>query len=346
MALAPIWRDYTVTLDVGTSRTYIDFEIRTGGWSGTTIYAGRAHQRPGVTPIKARINDICADYIAAVLPRLVGEFTYMGNAETFYVVTIVGGTTTQVDSVTFYNNWSYDPDFDPATMDLADPVNGLVDPRQLLFFSVLPGLTSVNATLTYKDGTVSVVSIPIYGSGDCSADFSPDFNIADSGASGTAVLDLTDYTGHGGLATVQMGHTTYTVVDRCRTFALYYVNALGGWDQLVLDGNTTARDDLVRYTMAMDYDNSQLAARGRKDYAIEVTPAWELRTGLLADEQSLRMDNLINSTEVYLCDLATGRFYPILLTDTAAERKTYKGQGARMFNYTVNAKLAQERFRR
>lgn len=346
MALAPIWKDYNVTLYSGYTYSAVDFEVRVNGWNGSVIYAGRAHRRPDAADITARINDICADYIAAVLPRLTGGYTFMGSAETFYVVAYPGGVATQVVSVTFWNDWSYDPEFDPLHMDLAYPINGIVDPRQLLFYSVLPGANSVTATIHYHDGTSEQVVLPIYGSGDFSRDFSPDFSIAVAGASGTAVLDLSQYTGHGGAARVVIGGTTYTVADRCRTYCVYYVNAYGGWDQLVLDGQAARRDDLVRYTMAQDYDNTQAAARGRKDYAIEVTPAWDLRTGLLSDDASLRMDNLINSTEVYLCELATGRFQPVLLTDTSADRKTYKSNGARPNAYTVNAQLAQERFRR
>lgn len=338
MPIAPIWKDRRVTL--AASGEYADFEIHLDGASGTLIYSGRAHPRPGETSITARINDICADYIAAVLPALEQGMTRMQCAMTF--VTVVGGTA--VDTVTFYNDWSYDSSFTPG--DLAHPVNYEVDPRQWLFFTVLPGTSTLAAELLFRDGTTTTVPLTIYASGDFNGDFNNDFNIAAAGTGGTAVLDLSTYQDHGGLISVTISQTTYRVARKCRDYALFYVNAYGGWDSLVLDGHASLRDDLEHYTMQMDYDNSEASARGRKDYAIEVTPAWTLRTGILDDVQSLRMHNPLNSPEAYLCELSSGRFFPVLLTDTVTDRKTYKGNGRQMNTYTFNASLAQQRYRR
>lgn len=345
MALAPIWKDYHVTLD-NSNVDYKDYAVRLSSASGIILFAGRAYRRPGESGVRVRINDICADYIAATLPRQAGGDTVLQAAATFVVTS---GSVTK-DTVTFYNDWSYDPDFNPAQNDLADPVNALVDPRQLIFYSVLPGTSTVTAVIHYGNGTTQSVSLTIYSSGDFSNDFNNDFNIAASGAGGTAILDLGDYAAtaaqRGGFVKVVIGPTTYAVAQRCRDYAAYYVNAYGGWDSLVLDGTATLRDDLARYTMQKDYDNANGAARGRKDYAIEVTPAWVLRTGILDDAQSLRMAHLLNSPEVYLCELASGRFTPVLLTDTVTDRKTYKGNGRQLNTYTFNASLAQQRFRR
>lgn len=343
MALAPIWRDYTVTLDPGTARTFVDFEIRTGGYNGTTIYAGRAHQRPGVTPITARINDVCADYISTALPNL-GGFTSLDTAETFYVVAFPAGVQTSIDSVTFYNDWSYDPDFNPNTMPLADPVRATLDPRQWLFFSVLPGPTDITAVLTFQDGTTATVVVPVIRTADFSADFNADFAIEErDGGGGTAVLDLSAFSG---LVSVTVEGVTYEVLqEACSRFAAYYVNAYGGWDSLLLEGKDLRRDELTRHTYRHDYDNADPAARGTKDYAIEVSPAWTLNTGLLTDDESSRMHHLLNSTEVYLCELATGRLFPVVLTDTETPHRRYADE-RRPVQYAFNATLARERFRR
>ena len=77
-----------------------------------------------------------------------------------------------------------------------------------------------------------------------------------------------------------------------------------------------------------------------------MAPAWTLRTGILTDGQSARMHHLLNSPQVYLCDLDEGRFFPVVLTDDTHDRQSYKGNGRRPNQYNFNAQLAQERFRR
>lgn len=338
MALAPIWKDRIVTL--ATSGDYADFEIRQSTAAGPLLYSGRAYPRPGETDIKTRINEICASYLGALLPDFGNRFTPMQVSETF--VTLVGGVTK--DTVTFVNDWSYDPDFDPDTDPLAEPINGVLDPRQWLVYTILDG--AVTARLDFEDGTTQNVPLVVGQDGSFNSAFNLSYNVATSGAgaAGTAVLNLADYPG---VETVTVGGIVYTVrPNGCARYAIYYVNAHGGWDSLLLEKAATLRDALTRYTALHDYDNADPVARGRKDYAIEVTPAWTLRTGVLTDAQSLRMHHLLNSTEVYLQDLADGTFYPVVLTDTEAERKTYKGTGRQLITYTFNAQLAQERFRR
>lgn len=340
MALAPIWKDRIVTL--ATSGAYADFEIRQSTAAGTLLYTGRAYPRPGETDIKARINDICASYLAAPLPDFGRRFTPMQVSETF--VTLVGGATK--DTVTFVNDWSYDPSrvLTPGGV-LSDPITGELDPRQALFFSVLSGNSSVPVTLHFSDGTSSVVSVQIAYSADFNDDFNGDFAQSDDPSkSGTAILDLSVFSG---LTAVSFLGITLPVREQgCARYFAAYVNAFGGWDTFLLDGAPSMRDSLVRHTALHDYDNADGSARGRKDYAIEVTPAWTLRTGVLTDAQSLRMHHLLNSTEVYLQDLADGTFFPVVLTDTEIERKTYKGNGRQLNTYTFNAQLAQERLRR
>ena len=338
MALAPIWKDHYVTLGNG---DYYDYELRLDTAAGARIFSGRAYKRPGDADVTVRINDIVADYLAQALPNLApAGFTSFALAAT--VLTITGGITK--DTTTFFNDWSYDTDFNPATMPLADPVLAELDPRQHLIFSTLPA-SSLTATLHYADGTTGTVVIQIARSADFNNDFNADFSLQETSASGgAAVLDLSQFDG---LVAVTIGGMTYRVSDGpCHEWAVYYVNAYGGWDSLLLGGTTVRRDALVRHTTLQDYDNRDATARGRKDYAIEVTPAWTLRTDLLTDDQSSRMHHLLNSPEVYLSELATGKVWPVVLTDGGADRQTFKSNGHRPNQYTFNAELAQERYRR
>lgn len=339
MALAPIWKDRAVTLDTA---TYADYEIRTGDSSGPVIYQGRAYARPGEADVVARINDICAPFLGAGLPDFGSRFTPMQVSETF--VTLVGGSV--VDTITFYNDWSYDAGFTADVNEpLSDPIIAELDPRQWLVFSVLSGAQAVSVVLTFADGTTATISVPVAFSADFNDDFNGDYATEDDpGRSGTAVLDLSQFSD---VVSVEfMGVTLPVRQTACAKFAVYYTNAYGGWDSLLLDGQDALTDNLTRHTIKRDYDNTDLDGRGIKDYALEISPEWTLRTGILTDEQSWKMAHLLNSVEVYLCDLGSGAFRPVVLTDTSAARQTYASNGRRPNQYTFTARLAQERIRR
>lgn len=340
MAFAPIWKDRFVTLASATP--YEDYEIRQGSAAGPVIFSGRAYTRPDASDPVARINDICAPYLAAALPNLGSRFTPMQVSETF--VTLVGGVA--VDTITFVNDWSYDPArVLSASVPLSDPINGELDPRQWLVFSVLSGASSVNVTIYFGDGTSAVVAVPVAFTADFNDDFNGDFAQSDDPSkSGTAVLDLSPFTD---IVRVSFLGTTLQVREQgCAKYAVYYTNAYGGWDTFLLDGYDTRADQLTRHTIETEYDNSDQTARGRRDYAIEVAPEWTLRTGILSDDESSRMHHLLNSVDVYLCDLATGDFRPVTISDATTPRQDFRGNGRRPNQYTFTARLAQERFRR
>lgn len=338
----PIWKDYPVTL--GTGDAY-DYEIRLDDNSGDIIYFGRAHKRPGAASVVVKVNDICAAYLAERLPALniPAGFTSFAVAQTFCVRALVSGTWTTKATIDFYNDWSYDHGFNPATMPLSDPITGELDPRQHLIFSTLPA-SDITAVLTFEDGTTSTIVIPIASSADFNNDFNEDFAHIDTAAhGGAAVIDLSAFSG---IASVTIAGVTYKVrSEACPRYALYYVNAYGGWDSLLIDGNDRRIDTYDRHTIDMDYDNADPAARGRDDYAIEVTPNLELHTGYLTDEQSARMHHLLGSTHVYLYDLPTGVVRPLVLTNTECEFKRFR-TGHTLNAYTITAQVAQQFVRR
>ncbi len=317
MPFAPIWKDRIVTLAAGADSA--DFEIRIGSAAGTLLYAGRAYRRPGSADVVARINDVCADYLASTLPASSFPPPSARIAETF--VTVVSGSA--VDTVTFVADWSYDQlRTITASTPISDPILPELDPRQPFLVSYLG--TPGSVTLTFQDNTTQTVALS--GAGPA-----------------TAVLDLANYDG---LASVTYNGTTWKVAENCSRFLVAYFNAFGGWDTLVLDGIPVRRDDLVRHTIDTDYDNTDTTARGRRDYAIEVSPAWTLRTGILTDAQSEKMHHLLNSPDVYLLDFADMVWRPVVLTDTTHDEQTYRSNGRRPAVYEFNAQLAQERFRR
>lgn len=338
----PIWKDYIATIaQPVTSAGFIIREVE----NSTVIYSGVAYARPGENAAKVRVNDICADWLQNTFPALVAGMSPADVAALdlpmqFDIEDLNGNI---VDSVEFYDDWSYDPTFDASTMPLAAPVNGRIDCRQWIPYTVLQG-SDVTAVLYFEDGTTMTVILPLEVQADFNIDYNEDFAISVRLAgSGTAVFDLSQWSNV--VKVVLNGVTTYEVVGCCYAYALLYRNAYGGWDTFLVEGNHLEADALTRYTVGQSYDNSTLRERGIRNYVNDVRKGWTLHTGLLTDEQAGRMHHLLNSTDVYLQDLAAGTIVPVVLTNTETEYKRH-ANGRRFAEYTITAELAQERLRR
>ena len=333
----PIWKDYYVNL--GTAES-VQFRILVGD---DVIYTGKAYKRPGQTYNQIRINDICADFLENEFPKLVGTTFSESEYVSFVVQTLSGTTWSTTVTVQFDNDWSYDYDFNPATMGMCFPVNGHIDLRQWVVFTAYNAKT-ITATIKLANGDSFDVLIPVEISDDFNADFNNDFSQSvRSSQTGTAVFDLSKW---GDVKSVTIGNKSFKVVNTCSRYALFYVNAYGGWDSLLIEGNHSEVDNLTRHTREVEYDNRSIQNRGVHNYVNEISKTMTLHTSWLSDDESSKMHHLLNSTNVYLGDLNSGRMIPVVLTDTTSEYKTYKGNGGKLVNYAINVTIAQERIRR
>ena len=337
----PIWKDYFVTL--GSNADSYEYRILLADTS-EVIYSGKAYKKPGDTDVNVRINDVCADYFQNVLPTLSqAEFSELTLPLEFDIQKRNMGLWTTFESVSFLNDWSYDYGYDAETMGMSFPINGRIDGRMPVVWTGLD-VSQVNATIYYKDGTSSSVIIPVAISNDFNADFNADFARSTRVAgSGTAVFLPSAWDD---VDRITIENSTFKVVTECAKYALYYVNAFGGWDSLLIEGNDLESDSLKRYTREMLYDNRDIQNKGVENYVNEVTKRFTLHTGLMSDAESKMMHHLINSTDVYLYDIANEQMIPVLITDNSVDYKTYHNQGNQMVTYTIQVEVAQNRIRR
>ena len=341
--MAAIWKDYYVTL---ASMTAADFRVCTGGYGSFVIYTGMAVAKPGASDIAIRINDICADYLRTTVPNFELRYTAGLLALTFYVQykPVGGGSWTNLESVTFTNDWSYDYDYDAARDGYSFPILQEADPRQLLLLTVPAGTDYVTATITNVDGSTQTEVLTVRATADFNGDYNNDYSHISGAASagGVVQMDLAQYPLAAG---VTINGITYRVTNgRCRDYAIYYVNAYGGWDVLPLYG--TRRDAYTRHEYGIDYDNSQASAQGRKDYLNEVEVRWNLKTGMLTELGGQRMHHLAGTACAVIHDLATGRIYPVTIATDSVQYKTYRSEGRTPISYELEAVLAQDRQRR
>lgn len=318
MAAIPIWKDKIV--DLGTSS--VDFRITA---DGVVIYTGRAIARPGESTAKVRINEICADYLLMTLPSFLDRTFTSFSLPTFVVQKKPSSTWNTVETVTFYNDLSYDYNFAGDT--LSFPINGRLDSRMAILTSKKNLSGNVTATYKKSNGTTTTRTTTV----------SPTPNDGTSSFVVSAVSDTVEVTVNG---------NTYKVVTDCSKYCLVYVNAYGGWDQFLIEGNDIEADSLQRFIREQEYNNNTPTNAGKVNYVTEVNKGWTFHSGWLTDVQASRMHHLLDSCLVYLVDNATKATLPVIITTNTAEYKTFKNQGRQAVNYTFTVELAQNRIRR
>ena len=328
-----IWKDYYVNL--GTAESII-YRIKVGD---NTIYTGNSHLRPGQTENIIRINDICADYLSqATADTYPVTFTIELLLKTAQDVPADWEYFTEVQ---FINDWSYDESYNPETQGMSFPIINRIHKSQWFIYTSY-NATSLTATITLLNGSSIEWTLPVKVSSFLpqNTDFTRDVM---SAGKGTAVTEQWIW---GDVDLITINGTTWKMVYGCYKYALYYLNAYGGWDTLLIEGNTKVSDNLTRHTRDAVYDNTEIQNRGTRNYLNEISKTFTLHTSWLSDDEASRMHHLLNSPNVYLLDLKTEEMMPVILTNTSTEYKTYKGNGGKLVNYTIEATLAQERIRR
>ena len=324
----PIWKDYYVNLGSADSA---EFSISVGG---SIIYSGKAYKRPGDDNISIKINDICADYLEGQKMQdgeLIEGFIPADIATEFKVLNSIGSL---IESVTFVNDWSYDYDKQDDGV-LSAPINAVFDVRMPLLYSVSKAqVIEIDAQDTHADFNI---------------DFSKDFYVGfdrtwklEAGAAGTAILKAI-FENHG---EVKVGKTKYLGITSCATHALYYINAYGGWDFLLMQGRTIETDVYSRKVFKRGYDNRSVQNRGTVNHINEINKTYVLHTGHLLGDQGQRMHHLLGSTDVFMFDIANQRMIPVVINDGECRYKSYGSEGGRLVDYEISVSVAQNRMRR
>lgn len=335
----PIWRDYFVNLGAPASgQPGVPFYIYSVQKTAV-VFQGVSCPKPGATNAIVRINDICANYIANYF--LEQPNPTMPAKPSFKVYTGVPGSGTEKETVQFYNDWSYDPQYDPSVDGQNAPIVLTFAPRQFLPVTTnYSGGSLGTASVYMKNGLVYAVTPRKYQSSDFNDDFNDDFLKRTQYFGDSYMILMSDYPG--AEKVVYQGRT-WRESKACPQFVLYYLNAYGGWDALAVEGKTVQTDAVTHYDTGLVYDNGRTTARGKMNHLNELTHNYEFWTGWLNAQQSARMHHLLNSPAVYVHDQETDLIYPLILTNPTTE---YKAGNPGIFAYKIEAELAQDRMRR
>lgn len=343
---AYIWKDYEVDLGAVESADFVvevNPQLMFGQPSpgtGTTIYSGKAIRKPGETNCKVIINDICADYLqqTMLLEEFGHDYFYEAESVKNFIVCVANVVK---GAVKFHLDYSFDYELAALAGEhlMVAPLDGLVDYRM---------------PLIYTAGEGEIESHIYNNEKSFNKDFNRDFKIKDdiiSNFTAPTPQNMVFWSGASMKGKVveiigSRGTTFYTYVETCAKYALYYVNEFGGWDFLIMQGGAKKTDGYKRLTTKKRYNNSVSEGRGYQHYANEITQTYELKTGLLTDAQAGLMHHLTGSNLVYMFDIDHQIMYPVLLLDNSFEYKTYRNQGCKMIQYTINVQIAQDITRR
>mgnify|MGYP003291438403 CR=1 FL=1 len=145
------------------------------------------------------------------------------------------------------------------------------------------------------------------------------------------------------VVTNSIAHNT---TGHCGDWALYYQCKFGGWCSYLVEGNSMRTDTVTQYKYSKAVRNTSNDFE-ETIYTDDIERRWQLHTGWLSDQEASNIaENLLQSTRIFAHDLVHDVIFPVVITDTSIDHKTYRNQGHKPFNYTINIKASHQNIRR
>lgn len=315
-----IWQDEDYSHS--TQEAYVNYGIYLDGV--TNIYSGRAYKLEGENAIIFNINNICENYLKSDIDLEGISTTGFSIQNVPYYSRNFMLTKDSVGDVLgnyrFFNSWSYEPITKRPVANsayfISDPIDFLVDDRQYFMASFYGD----NGTISYQLNT-------------------------DSGSTSFSGWQMkTVINGNLFPGTLTVNGQNYTVKRTCAEYVIYYVNSWGGWDSLLVRGNSK-RDDSLKHYSTIRYSNNQTPKYRKETYTVEIQPSYTFHTANLTDEQSRKMKNLLESRQVYIMDLNNRTFIPVVITNKNCEEMKYRN-GRKMNQYAITVDNSQIFYRK
>lgn len=324
----PIWKD--------TKASYVtlgDSQAFTISVDGLIIYNGRLVKKPGQTPKTTFVNRLVKDYLSAKIDFVRGE-TIHTQDNYIREFTINPATTAGVSSYKFYCDYGHEEGgvADNTLSVISRPLLNVVDPRQIFFCTIadLTENTSHSVKVRLRNGKRIIA--------EALRNKVQTFTLQLTSDMADNVIEIYDDIAGKVLA-------SYEVRNTCVEYALYYLNAHGGYDHLLINGTTKRSDNIKRTEITRVVDNTTLK-HGRSDVHTEITRTWRLNTGHLTDAQWAKTHHLLGSTHVFLQNLDSGEIVPVVIKANKADFNTYRNNGRKMSQLSIDVEESTKRERR
>ena len=316
----PTWKDVFVpiprTSDDATNITYSVSVMNNETSEYEVVYRGNAVFTDKDPEIN--ITEIVRDYVEDNID-ISGEAGYTQKIDLTKVILNTGEEGDNlVASLYYYYDYSFDKDF-KLTRNM--PILNYFDARQNIFLSFLNLSGETNIIRISAGGRLLRLRFDTPGI----------FHHKLAHYDGNIIVNAPDKS------------TTLTSKNTCAKYAIYYLNPLGGWDQLLIEGKVVKTIKLENKSYKRNFDNNTNEFEN-KHYLKNLTTSYKLTTGYLTDAQAKLMPNLIETTKAYLCELDTNNYIPVLINTTSVDIKTYRNQGRKLFTYTIEVQESQNKF--
>ena len=132
----------------------------------------------------------------------------------------------------------------------------------------------------------------------------------------------------------------------CGEYAIYYLNAKGGWDSFLLEGYVRRTDNFTRYAIERGFMVDTLEF-GHSNLTNTISIKWECNTHLMTDDESEKFaQHVLGTNSMYLHDLKDNTIYPVTVDDNSVEYKEFRKNGRKFAQYTFKITASQDRQRR
>ena len=316
----PTWKDVFVpiprTSDDESSITYSVSVMNNETGEYEVVYRGNAVFTDKDPEIN--ITEIVRDYVEDNI-AISGEASYTQKIDLTKVMLNTGEEGDNlVASLYYYYDYSFDKDF-KLTRNM--PILNYFDVRQNIFLSFLNLSGETNIIRISAGGRLLRLRFDTPGI----------FHHKLAHYDGNIIVNAPDKS------------VTLTSKNTCAKYAIYYLNPLGGWDQLLIEGKVVKTIKLENKSYKRNFDNNTNEFEN-KHYLKNLTTSYKLTTGYLTDAQAKLMPNLIETTKAYLYELDTNNYIPVLINTTSVDIKTYRNQGRKLFTYTIEVQESQNKF--
>lgn len=341
--IKPIWKD----VECYSENTNVQYTIYNE--DNEPIYRGNAIAEPNNNRTIINVNKICSQYLSSALQNHIQQ-GFQFNYDYVKLFTIKEKT----DSVTnetplaqyrFYNSYGYGSE--PSRVFNSDPIKRSIDSSGNMIIKI--DRRQYNAISAFNDSSAAKQLTLKYVKGGVINDHY------------TVVLDNTaEYIGferniyYDSPLISSLFYVTsdskdmvinVNIVDTCYDYCLYYCNAYGGWDSLLIGGNAVKTDKIDSKYFNSHFNNTTQDFERRK-YANVITTEYKLYTDWFNDDEQSRLHHLLESTQVYLHNLNTDEILPVNLTNNECVYKTFTNNGRKKWYNTFNATVAQTKIRR
>lgn len=311
--MANIKDTYIVNLGTGNTQSY---QVLDGN---NVIYNGKAFKYPDARNIEVDLTHIVRDYLSSEIelyyPSL-SEFTQQVLPNYYKPFTIQ--TPQSASTIYFANDYDYNNGNVIGTgsnkfMSKHIRNNMVADTRQYIPMSIFMesgryNIYNSNRFIAFGDNTTATTYYT-----QVSPTQTPTTIIYDNSYNSISVK----------------------VVNTCADYVVYYQNALGGWDWLLLSDvvNRTDKIDSVYYNT--NFNSKNINTQFKNKYQNTITPKWECFVSRLSDDEAARMYNLYTSQCIVLHNLKDNKMYRVNVTNTDVRYNTYRGNGKHRADYVI-----------